>query len=101
MAESKAGSEFGRVLDSGAEARASWERAATRLRVFANAIASPGAGGTEPTDEERQALTEAIRDALRATDREFEAAGFEAPARSRNGSTWRAIPAARSQPSDS
>jgi hypothetical protein len=74
-----AGRAFQKAIESDGEARASWERAATHLRVFANAIASLRSGAAEPSEEDRQALTEAIRNALRATDREFEAAGFEAP----------------------
>lgn len=35
-----AGRRFQEALEPDAEARASWERAATRLRIFANAIAS-------------------------------------------------------------
>lgn len=75
---SQAGAAFARALESNAEGRASWERAAERLRIVAKAIASLGPGECL-SEEERQALTEAIRDALRATDRELEAAGFEAP----------------------
>jgi hypothetical protein len=73
-----AGRAFQEAIESDAKARVSWERAAERLQIFARAIAllGPGEGLSE---EERQALTEAIRDALRATDRELEAAGFEAP----------------------
>ncbi len=74
----QAGSAFDRTLETDTKARASWQRAANKLQIFANALASlgPGEGLSE---EERQALTGAIRDALRATDRELEAAGFEAP----------------------
>jgi hypothetical protein len=74
---SQAGAAFARALESDAEARSCWERARARLRSFAELrTAMLRAGDREAVLEE---LAAAIRDALIATDRELEAAGFEAP----------------------
>jgi hypothetical protein len=60
-------------------ARAAWKRAQRQLRIVAQMLRSAASaqmpGGSAELDE----LTRAVREALRATDRELEAAGFEAP----------------------
>ena len=60
-------------------AGAAWQRAQRQLRIVAqmlkSAASAQGPGGSAELHE----LTRAVRDALRATDRELKAAGFEAP----------------------
>jgi len=74
-----AGAAFARAMEAEPEARAAWERARQRLHVLAHAVAAMTRDCEEEAERARLEFTEAIRDALRATDREFEAAGFEAP----------------------
>lgn len=56
---------------------AAWERAARMLHLFTQSVSRLGGG--HGSEESRLELTEAVRDALRVTDRELEATGFEAP----------------------
>lgn len=75
----KAGAAFAEVISADPVARAAWERARKRLELCAQIA---GAGMAVIKAEREKALGEladAMRDALRTTDRELEAAGFVQP----------------------
>src|SRR5262245_130189 len=74
-----AGAAFLRAMEANPIARAAWERARIRFQACAQVVSA----GMAVIEAERvKALGEfadAIRDALRETDRELEAAGFDQP----------------------
>lgn len=76
---SRAGDALSDQLESDQAARAAWQRASLRLRLFAQALESAQPEREGQAEEALRNLADAMREALHVTDREVEAAGFEAP----------------------
>lgn len=81
-----AGAAFLRAVEADPVARAAWERARSSLQAIAQVVDAGaqvlGAGMAAIKAEREKALlelTEAVRDGLRQTDRQLEAAGFAMP----------------------
>lgn len=74
-----AGEAFKRELEANPDARAGWERARLRLKIFGELISEAEKSIREDREAALQELGNAIRDAMQQTGRELEAAGFEPP----------------------
>ena len=74
-----AGKSFAEVLKTDAKARAAWERARAKLRVFASAMEEARAESAKIRQESYDELTEALREGLRAAGDELAAQGFTPP----------------------
>jgi hypothetical protein len=74
-----AGEAFKRELEANPDARAGWERARVRLKIFGELISEAEKSIREDREAALQELGDAIRDAMQQTGRELEAVGFEPP----------------------
>jgi len=74
-----AGEAFKRELETNPDARAGWERARLRLKLFGELMSKAEESIREDREAALQELGNAIRDAMQQTGRELEAVGFEPP----------------------